>query len=310
MAQYKSFVHVLRLNRPEVQGYLCGKIYVSIKMDGTSAVVYCGDDGKIHYGSRKREITPENDNAGFAAYCEFSNDDKIAALKQFILDNPNLIIFGEWLAGVDGRKFTGAIKTYLTGGLYIFAVFDIDAERYLTHDEWVPMLDGVYDKLMKPIAVLDNPTEDEIAALLDQTGYDLPPDTLGEGIVLYNFDFRDNYGHPQVCKLVREDFLNSKSRKSKANEAKAAGETEREFVEEFCTISEISKAQAKVMVAMGVDEWTNDKALIGRTMNEVVTSVIEDNLVDFVLKKKMKVDISFGNVRNLINQKVRDYLGL
>ena len=142
MTQYKSFCHVLRLNRPEVEGYLYGKIYVSVKMDGTSAVIYCGDDGKIHYGSRKREITPEDDNAGFAAYCEFGNDAQIVALKQFVLDNPNLIIFGEWLAGVDGRKFTGSIKTYLNGGLYVFAVFDVDTERYLTHDEWVPMLDG------------------------------------------------------------------------------------------------------------------------------------------------------------------------
>lgn len=308
MAQYKSFIHVLRLNRPEVDGYLNGKIYVSIKMDGTSAVMYCGDDGKIHYGSRKREITPENDNAGFAAYCEFGNDVQIVALKQFVLDNPNLIIFGEWLAGVDGRKFTGSIKTYLNGGLYVFAVFDVNAERYLTHDEWVPMLDEVYDKLMRPIAVLNNPTEDEVDALLDKTGYDLPAGTLGEGIVLYNPTFRDTYGHWQVAKIVRSEYLAAKGTKTKKPQVDAT-DIEVDIAESYITDAEIAKEQNKIMLELGEDAWVFDNKHIGRLVSTVWHEFITDSLPT-VIKKYKNPTINFARLNGLSNQRVRQFLKL
>ena len=308
MAQYKSFVHVLRLNRPEVEGYLNGKIYVSVKMDGTSAVMYCGDDGKVHYGSRTREVTPTNDNAGFATYCEFGDDAQIAALKQFVLDHPNLIVFGEWLAGVDGRKLTGTIKTYLNGGFYVFAVFDVDAGRYLTHDEWVPMLDGIYDKLMRPIAVLDNPTEEEVDALLDKTGYDLPPNTLGEGIVLYNFDFRDDYGHPQFCKIVRSEYLDSKKSPKKRLQMNP-DDLESEIAKFYITDAEIGKEQNKIMLALGEDTWVSDNKHIGRLVSTVWHEFVADSLPT-VIKKYHNPTIDFAKLNGLSNARVREFLGL
>lgn len=308
MTQYKSFVHVLRLNRPEVEGYLNGKIYVSVKMDGTSAVMYCGDDGKVHYGSRTREVTPTNDNAGFATYCEFGDDAQIAALKQFVLDNPNLIVFGEWLAGVDGRKLAGTIKAYLNGGFYVFAVFDVVAGRYLTHDEWVPMLDDVYDKLMRPIAVLDNPTEEEVDALLDKTGYDLPPDTLGEGIVLYNFDFRDDYDHPQFCKIVRSEYLDSKKSPKKRAQMNP-DDLESEIAKFYITDAEIGKEQNKIMLALGEDTWVSDNKHIGRLVSTVWHEFVADSLPT-VIKKYHNPTINFAKLNGLSNTRVRQFLGL
>lgn len=310
MADYKSFHHVLKVDKPEVEGVLAGTLDAFPKLDGSNALMFF-KSGEVHYGSRKREITCEDDNANFANYMSKSKNEEIVALRRYCAEHPNYIVYGEWLGGVDGMKMTGSLKGYTEGGFVVFAVFDVDEGRYLRYDEWYDDIASIYHLVVPRIATLIDPTMDDIVALLDKTDYLRPKSSPGEGVVLYNYDFYDKWHHfAGIVKLVREDFLSSKSRKSKANEAKATGETEREFVEEYCTVSEISKAQAKVMTAMGVDEWSNDKALIGRTMNEVVTSVIEDNLVDFVLKKKMKVDISFGNVRNLINQKVRDYLGL
>lgn len=310
---YRSFTHVEKLQEGKVNisDFLNGdNIYIFPKIDGTSSLVW-SSQGKIHCGSRKREINMENDNANFYRYIMNSQDTQIAALKQFCLDNEGLIIYGEFIGHVpETSKFVGSIKSYIDGGFFIFAIFDVKKGTYIPYPDYEHTLKSFYDKTLTPIAVLSHPSLSDIVPLMDRNNYNLPANQFGEGIVIYNYTYKDEYGHPFIGKMVRQDYLDSKSRKSKAREAKAAGETEREFVEAYCTVSEISKAQAKVMVAMGVDEWTNDKALIGRTMNEVVTSVIEDNLVDFILKKKMKVDMSFGNVRNLINQKVRDYLGL
>jgi len=311
--EYRSFTHVEKLcdRKVNIFDFLdSDTIYIFPKIDGTSSLVWASQ-GQIHCGSRKREIDMENDNANFCRYIMDSQDTQIAALRQFCLDNEGLIVYGEFIGHVsETPKFVGSIKNYLDGGFFIFAIFDAEKGIYIPYPDYEHMLKSFYDKTLTPIAVLSHPSLSDIVSLMDKNNYNLPANQFGEGIVIYNYDYRDKYGHPFIGKMVRQDYLDNKSRKSKANIAQANGETEREFVEQFCTVSEISKAQAKVMVAMGVDEWTNDKALIGRTMNEVVTSVIEDNLVDFVLKKKMKVTVNFGNVRNLINQKVRDYLGL
>lgn len=310
---YRSFTHVEKLQdgKVNVSDFLdSDNIYIFPKIDGTSSLIWASQ-GKIHCGSRKREIDIENDNANFCKYIMNSQDAQIVALRQFCLDNEGLIVYGEFIGHVpETSKFVGSIKTYIDGGFFIFAIFDIEKGTYIPYSDYGHILKSFYDKTLTPIAVLSHPSLSDIVPLMDKNNYNLPANQFGEGIVIYNYNYKDKYGHSFIGKMIRQDYLDNKSRKSKANAALANGETEKEFVEQFCTVSEISKAQAKVMVAMDIDEWTNDKALIGRTMNEVATSVIEDNLVDFVLKKKMKVTVNFGNVRNLINQKVRDYLGL
>lgn len=41
---------------------------ITEKIDGTNAQVVVGEDGSVRAGSRKRWITPEDDNFGFAAW--------------------------------------------------------------------------------------------------------------------------------------------------------------------------------------------------------------------------------------------------
>lgn len=54
MAQYKSYTHVLRIDKDEVQGILCGDVVVMPKLDGTNACLFM-KDGTVHAGSRTRE---------------------------------------------------------------------------------------------------------------------------------------------------------------------------------------------------------------------------------------------------------------
>lgn len=309
MAKYKSFIHVLRLSRPECDGYLDGKIYVSVKMDGTNASIwYDSDDNAIHYGSRKREINMFDDNAGFAAYCESSVDSGIEYLKQICRDNPNIIIYGEWLAGIAGRKFTGAIKNYLDGGFYVFAMYDCCNDRYLTHDEWIPMIESGYDKIMRPIAILDHPTEEQVDALLDKTNYNLPDSAFGEGIVLYNYDFHDRYNHWQVAKIVRSEYLNGKKEKIKKPNISSTN-VEEDIAEFYITDAEIAKEQNKIMLELGETAWVFDNKHIGRLIATVWHEFISDSLPT-VIKKYKNPTIDFAKLNNLSNTKVREYLGV
>lgn len=59
--------------RPEFEGFgkiprLNRDIVVTEKIDGTNAGIYVDDDNKVYACSRKRWITPEEDNYGFARW--------------------------------------------------------------------------------------------------------------------------------------------------------------------------------------------------------------------------------------------------
>jgi len=57
--EFLEFPKIARLSRECV---------ITEKIDGTNAQVYITEDGQIHFGSRTRWITPEDDNYGFARW--------------------------------------------------------------------------------------------------------------------------------------------------------------------------------------------------------------------------------------------------
>lgn len=57
--EFKSFPKIPRLSR---------ECIITEKIDGTNASIYIGEDGEFLVGSRKRWITTENDNHGFAKW--------------------------------------------------------------------------------------------------------------------------------------------------------------------------------------------------------------------------------------------------
>lgn len=69
MSEFKPFPKIPRLNRDCV---------ITEKIDGTNACVVIGGDGTIGAQSRNRTITPEQDNAGFAAWV-YANAESLTA---------------------------------------------------------------------------------------------------------------------------------------------------------------------------------------------------------------------------------------
>lgn len=83
----------------------------TVKLHGSNASIVQEPDGLIYYQSRNRIITPENDNAGFAAFCQNLNDDipfYWERIFQHFRGTFNLtdtvIIYGEWCCGTIQRN--------------------------------------------------------------------------------------------------------------------------------------------------------------------------------------------------------------
>lgn len=94
---FQGFSKIPRLSRDMI---------ITEKIDGTNAQICITEDGKIYAGSRKRWITPSDDNFGFAAWVEEHKDELIEGL------GPGRH-YGEWWGksiqrnyGLDERQFS------------------------------------------------------------------------------------------------------------------------------------------------------------------------------------------------------------
>ena len=92
MIGFQGFKKIPRLSR---------EIVITEKIDGTNGVIYIGEDGEFLVGSRKRWITPGNDNHGFAKW-GFAN-------KEELLNLGKGYHYGEWWGSGINRGY-GLIK--------------------------------------------------------------------------------------------------------------------------------------------------------------------------------------------------------
>lgn len=309
MAIYHSFLHVERLDETkiDVSAFLNGTIYVFPKLDGTNSCVWADELGNIHCGSRKREISLDHDNADFMLF--FTIDKTTEKLRNFLIEHPYYIVYGEWLNGWSGRKQAGTIKQYLDPGFWIFGVFNNDTLSYLNYEKYFSMLKDIYDKIDQPLAILDHPSEKDIINLLEQNHFNLPNDVLGEGVVCWNYDFRDQFGHFQVAKIVAKEFHEMKGQSQKIKIPQIREGLEQDIINAFISSADCEKCKQKVMVMFNLDSWDNSGKNIGTFLNLLYNDLIEEEMISIVKRFKNPV-IDFAILKAACFTKGRTYLGL
>nr|MBC8437152.1 hypothetical protein [bacterium] len=111
--EFERYQSIKKYQTMEVEAIELGKVYVFPKIDGTNASVWLDED-TIKCGSRNRELTLDNDNAGFCKYIL----DRCDNIHQYLYANPTHRIYGEWLV-------PHTLKTYESGAWRKFYVFDV-----------------------------------------------------------------------------------------------------------------------------------------------------------------------------------------
>lgn len=107
-------------------------ITISEKIDGTNACVIVTEGGRVAAQSRKRLITPESDNYGFARWVHDNSDDLIELL------GPGYH-YGEWWGSKIQRGYG------LTGGEKRFSLFNVHRYGETVHES---------DGLLRTVPVL------------------------------------------------------------------------------------------------------------------------------------------------------------
>ena len=304
MTKYRSYTHLERLGKDEVDGILDGKVSVFSKIDGTNGVMWY-DGEKICAGSRSRELRMDKDNQNFYQFVTTSNLNGLDKLREWLMENSNKIVYGEWL-GIPGQKQLGSIKRYLKSGFHIFDVFDVNTGKYVPYDEYYPEISEFYELVIPRIVELDHPATGDVEAYVNKCVYNMADGEIGEGIAIKNYDFTDEWGNIQIAKIVRDEFRENKSKSKKPVEAE---DTESIFVETYCTNALMDKELNKCLQVCGLSEFDRrNHKVIGMTLNKVYDSLMTEEFFGFYRKKNCVVDL--GRIRSLSNKKVREFLGL
>jgi hypothetical protein len=290
---FRKYQRIKRLGEPTVAQVTKGVTYIFPKLDGANASVWTDDGYTIKCGSRNNELTPEHNNRHFYQYVQ-----EHKGVAQLLRDNPNLILYGEWLVPHSFRNyFKEAWENF-----FVFDVYDKDEERYLPYSEYYELVDSTPNlHYVRPLAKIENPSYQDIAELLDKNFFmvDTRKGVPGEGVVIKNYskDYAKQTGQTWA-KLVRDEFI-EESKKEKPKDS-----NEEYFVEKFCTASVIDKTYHKVLNSVE-DNWQNK--YIQRLFSTVLHDIIEEDIWRLVTKKKYPV-IDFSRVKQLVIEKVKDWL--
>lgn len=296
--EFKSYQHIERLGTSEVDGIEFGECYVFPKIDGTNSQLWwtVGEDGigQLHGGSRNRELTIEEDNQGFFMWCCAEYGEVIAP---FFRENPTMRLFGEWLV-------PHTLKTYSEDAWRRFYVFDVmEDDTYVHYEQYKILLDKFGIEYIPPICKINNPSRDELIALLDANTYLIKDGAgAGEGLVIKNYGYKNKYGRTTWAKIVRNEFR-AKHAKVETIDKAAKKSVELEIVERFVTKPLVEKEYAKIVSEC--DGWSSK--YIPRLLNTVYYCLIKEESWNFVKEFKHPT-VDFKRLSGFTTGKIKELM--
>lgn len=304
---YTKYQHIEKWGSGEVEGINQGICYLFYKIDGTNACVwYDNEKGTLQFGSRNRQLSLDNDNSNFMRM--MTSDPKLEPMVKdlfdFLNNNRNLIVYGEWLVPTNIKRY----KDDAWKNFYVFDVYDTLNDSYWNYDDYKKVFDEEYPniKYIPLICKLENPSEEDIKAHLNETGNYLISTGVGEGIVIKNYDYRNKYGRRTWAKMLTEDFLmNKKENRGSKRVAQEQGETiEREIIK-LMTVDHVLKEKAKVMENRGSTTW--ESKFIPELLNRAFNEFFRDNW-EIILKKFHNPTINFQTLKKYSDEFVKSII--
>lgn len=316
---FKKYQHICKLGTSEVEGILNGTCYLTYKIDGTNACIFLKDieTGELGFGSRNRELTETEDNAGFVKHFKKTSSlvgageeqevttytEEYIQIRNYLLAHPTHIIYGEWLIPVTLKSYSLEARKQF----YVFDVYDAEKDLYIEYDIWTKEFKEVCPvvNIIPLLAKLENPTTEDIEGQLSNTGKFLVTQGLGEGIVIKNYSFVNSYGRTTWAKLLTEDFKKTKNKTRKDNsQEKQENTMEYSFIK-LMTPEHIIKEYNKFIERKG--EWK--QAYIAELLTSVFNEFLTDN-IEIALKKLSYPIINFRVLKKLADNKIKEILSL
>lgn len=289
---FHKYMHLERLGTNGVDGIEVGTCLVFPKLDGTNASIWCDPEGNIKAGSRNRELSLDNDNAGFYGWV-LENEDWF---QSFFSKNPSMTLYGEWLV-------PHSLKTYEDDAwrrFYIFDVLDKNTYQYLHYDLYKPWLDGCGFDYLAPLAIVKNGSDESFEKCLEKNTHFIKQGMgVGEGIVIKNYSFENGFGCTTWAKLITNTFKEKHHKEMGAPEVGSIT-TEERIVEEFVTQHLVDKVYAKIV---NEDGWSSK--MIGKLLGIVWHDLVTEEIWE-ITKKYKNPKIDFKRLNTYTIHKVKE----
>ena len=287
--EFREYMHIERYGTDEVQGVELGECYIFPKLDGTNASVWWTPDG-LRAGSRKRELSLDEDNAGFYAWVLNGQNN----LADFFIGNERnktLRLYGEWLVPHTFKHY----REDAWRRFWIFDVYDDAAGRYLPYPEYQPLLEECGLDYIAPMCILKNAQYDNFLHELDANTFLVNDGKgAGEGIVIKNYDFQNRFRRTVWAKMVRNAFKEKHVVEMGVPTKQLSKLTEQAIVDKYVTKHLVDKTYAKI--ATENDGW-NSK-YIPRLLQTVFYDLITEEAWSFIKELKMPT-INFKTLNSL-----------
>lgn len=266
---FRKYDHVERFGTDEVEGIEIGDVLVFPKLDGTNASVWIEyhefAGPHICTGSRNRKLSAENDNAGFHDWAT-----RCLSASMFMENGPSWTLYGEWLV-------PHTIKTYREEAWSKFWVFDVfcrEKERYLHYDEYTPILTKFgYDVIEPLVRYKSPPSEEQLLVDVAKNTYLMQDGSIGEGVVIKNYEWRNKYGRQPWAKLVRNEFKEENRRAFGVTEKVGEASVESKIAEKYVTKVLVDKTLAKIQL-----ETQERRRVIPRLLQTVFHDLVTEDI--------------------------------
>lgn len=290
---FKRYQHVERFGTEEVEGILDGICHIFYKIDGTNASIWYNEVAGVACGSRNRELSFENDNAGFMNWVWSQRN-----IRDFVFENQNLRLYGEWLV-------PHSLKTYREDAwrrFYVFDVLDTATGQLLPYEAYKSILDNYQIDYIPPLAIIKMPKEEDLYRCLEKSGQFLVEDGKGngEGIVIKNYDFVNKYGRTTWAKIITNEFKEVHHKEMGAPLINGTSLLEEKIIDEFLTEEFIHKEKSKL--ELNNDGWHSK--LIPQLLGVVWYEFIREESWNFLKKHKMP-KLNFKFMQQLAIKKVK-----
>lgn len=286
--QFLKYQHVVRLGTKGTKKINEGECHVFPKLDGTNGQLWV-DNGELKAGSRNRMLSldPDGDNAGFYKWV-LSQD----VYLPFFRDHPNHRLYGEFLV-----KHT--IKHYRPECMRKFYVFDVLDEKsnYIPYDTYSTLLDKYNITYIPRLARITNPTSTQITAVCKTDTYLLEPGTVGEGVVVKNYDYATKYNTIIWGKVIRDEFkMDGVEKKNQV----VCFTPEEHIVEKYHTNHFIDKEFAKFTLN---NEW--DMKNMGKLLVHIQKTLIHEQAENIMFEYKKCKQLNMNELFKLARNKSR-----
>lgn len=294
--EFRKYQHVEKFGNTEVKDIEIGECLVFPKIDGTNSSVWLDDGENLKAGSRTRELTLEKDNAGFYRYALFDNPN----IENYLRKYPNHRLYGEFLV-------PHSLKTYKDDAWRKFYIFDVcldkdDTVEYLQYDDYKPLLEEFNLDYIPPIAKIRNGSYENFIHCLDQNIFLLQDGKgVGEGVVIKNYNFYNQYGRQTWAKIVTSEFKEKHTKTMGCPEINNEYIVEEKIINNFCTSAFIEKEFSKLVNEKG--EWNNRN--IPEFLGRIWYEFVKEEIWNFV-KEYKNPTVNFKLLNNLLIRKVKE----